>query len=76
MSGTDEEILSLFKIACSGVIELLLTIGTIDQSGEDSALTRCRSAMPLLPDLLHLVKDFLCDDGGVHTIASFKNPNG
>lgn len=64
----DEEVLPLFKAACGGIIELLLAIGKEHQAGEDTALARCRSAMPLLPDFLHLVKDFLRGDGRVRTI--------
>ena len=68
MSRADKEVLPLFKVACGRVIELLLAIGTEHQAEEDTALARCRSAMPLLPDFLHLVKDFLRGDGRVRTI--------
>jgi len=70
MGRADEEVLPLFKIACGGVIELLLAVGAIDQTGENTALSRCRSAMPLLSDFLHLVKDFLRDDGRVCTVEN------
>ena len=54
MGGADEEVLPLFKIAGGGVVELLLTVVAEYQAGEHIALPRRCSAMPLLPDLLHL----------------------
>ena len=58
MGGADEEVLSLFKITGGGVVELLLAVVAEHQAGEHIALSRRRSAVPLLPDLLHLIKDF------------------
>ena len=70
MGGADEEVLPLFKIPCGGVVELLFAVGAIDQTGEDTALARRCSAVSLLTDFLHLIKDFLCDDGWVRTIEN------
>lgn len=70
VGGADKEVLPLFKGAGGGVVQLLPAIGTIDQAREDTALACCRSAMPLLTDLLHLVIDLLGDDGGVCTIEN------
>ena len=58
MGGADEEVLPLFKIAGGGVVELLLAVVAEHQTGEHIALSRCRSAVPLLPNLLHLIEDF------------------
>ena len=62
MGGADEEVLPLFKIAGGGVVELLLAVVAEHQTGEHIALSRRCSAVPLLPDLLHLIKDFQRDD--------------
>ena len=70
MGGADEEVLPLFKIAGGGVVELLLAVIAEHQTGEHIALARCRSAMPLLPDLLHLIKDFQRDDCRVGVIEN------
>ena len=70
MGGADEEVLPLFKIAGGGVVELLLAVVAEHQTGEHIALARCRSAMPLLPDLLHLIKDFQRNDCRVGVIEN------
>ena len=70
MGGADEEVLPLFKIAGGGVVELLLAVVAEHQTGEHIALARCRSAVPLLPDLLHLIKDFQRDDCRVGVIEN------
>ena len=70
MGGADEEVLPLFKIAGGGVVELLLAVVAEHQTGEHIALSRCRSAVPLLPDLLHLIKDFQRDDRRVGVIEN------
>ena len=57
VGGTDEEVLSLFKLAGGGVIELLLAVVAEHQAGEHIALAGRCPAMPLLPYLLHLIKD-------------------
>ena len=57
MSRADEEVLSLFKIAGGGVVELLLAVIAEHQAGKHIALSRRCSAVPLLPYLLHLIKD-------------------
>ena len=70
MGGADEEVLPLFKIAGGGVVELLLAVVAEHQAGEHIALARCCPAMPLLPDLLHLIKDFQRDDCRVGVIEN------
>ncbi len=57
VGGADEEVLLLFKVAGGGVVELLLAVVAEYQAGEHIAFAGCCSAMPLLPDLLHLIKD-------------------
>jgi len=70
MGGADEEVLPLFKIAGGGVVELLLAVIAEHQTGEHIALSRRRSAVPLLPDLLYLIKDFQRDDRRVGVIEN------
>lgn len=52
VGGADKEVLSLFKAAGGRVVQLLPTISTICQAGENTALACCRSAIPLLTVLL------------------------
>ena len=70
MGRADEEVLPLFKIAGGGVVELLLTVVAEHQTGEHIALSRRCSAVPLLPYLLHLIKDFQRDDRRVGVIEN------
>ena len=70
MGGADEEVLPLFKIAGGGVVELLLTVVAEYQAGEHIALPRRCSAVPLLPNLLYLIKDFQRDDCRVGVIEN------
>ena len=70
MGGADEEVLPLFKIAGGGVVELLLTVVAEYQAGEHIALAGHCPAMPLLPNLLHLIKDFQRDDRRVGVIEN------
>lgn len=70
MGGADEEVLPLFKIAGGGVVELLLAVIAEHQAGKHIALSRRCSAVPLLPDLLHLIKDFQRDDRRVGVIEN------
>ena len=62
MGRADEEVLPLFKIAGGRVVELLLAVVAEHQAGEHIALSRRCSAVPLLPNLLHLIKDFQRDN--------------
>ena len=73
MGGADEEVLPLFKIAGGGVVELLLAVVAEHQTGEHIALACCRSEVPLLPDLLHLIKDFQSDDCRVGVIDNLED---
>src|SRR5699024_1379707 len=69
-SGTDEKVLSLFKVFGGGIVELLLAIGTEYQSRKRTALACCRSPVSLLTNLLHLVKDFLLDNGRMGVVEN------
>lgn len=55
MGGTNKEVLPLFKVACGRVVQLLFAVIAEHETGEHIALARCRSAMALLPDFLHLM---------------------
>ena len=52
MSGTDEEVLPLFKIAGGGVVELLLAVIAEHQTGEHIALARCRRPFRVQTNIL------------------------
>ena len=72
MGRADEEVLPLFKIAGGRVVELLLAVVAEHQAGEHIALSRRCSAVPLLPNLLYLIKDFQRDDcrmGAIENLA-------
>lgn len=74
MGRTDKEVLPLFKIACGGLVQLLLAIITKYQAGEHIALACCRSAVSLLSDFLHLVEHLLGDNrrvGAVENLSVF-----
>ena len=68
MHRTLEEVLPLFKIVGRAVIHLFPAVTAIDQTGEQTCLTRLASAVSLLSDLLYLVKHFHCDDRLVCTV--------
>ncbi len=70
VGGADEEVLPLFKIAGGRVVELLLAVVAEHQAGEYTALAGRCPAMPLLPYLLHLIKDFQRDDCRVGVIEN------
>lgn len=70
MGGTDKEVLPLFKVACGRVVQLLFAVIAEHETGEHIALARCRSAMALLPDFLHLIKHFQRND---RRMGVFKN---
>ena len=55
-------ILPLLKVVGGAVPHFRSAVGTVNHAGEQTALACFRSAVTLLPDLLHLVKDFLLDD--------------
>ena len=60
--GAYKVILPLLKVIVGAVPHFRSAVGTVNHAGEQAALARFRSAVTLLPDLLHLVKDFLFDD--------------
>ena len=70
MGRADEEVLTLFKIAGGGVVELLFALVAEYQAGEHIVLFRHCSAVPLLPDLLYFIKDFQRDDRRVGVIEN------
>lgn len=70
VSGTDKKVLSLFKVFGGGIVELLLAISTEHQSQKRTALACCRSPVSLLTNLLHLVKDFLLDNGRMGVVEN------
>ena len=55
-------ILPLLKVVGGAVPHFRSAVGTVDHAREQTTFARFRSAVTLLPDLLHLVKDFLLDD--------------
>ena len=55
-------ILPLLKVIGGAVPHFCSAVGTVNHAGEQTTFARFRSAVTLLPDLLHLVKDFLLDD--------------
>lgn len=70
MSGTDEKVLPFFKVFGGGIVELLLAIGAEHQSRKRAALTSFRSSVPLLTNVLHLVKDFLRNNGRMGVVEN------
>ena len=60
--GAYKVILPLLKVIGGTVPHFRSAVGTVNHAGEQTALARFRSAVTLLPDLLHFVKDFLLDD--------------
>ena len=60
--GAYKVILPLLKVIGSAVPHFRSAVGTVNHAGEQAALARFRSAVTLLTDLLHLVKDFLLND--------------
>ena len=59
MGGTFKEILSLLKIVCCAVIQLLTTIGTIHHAGEQDCFTCLGSALAILTQHLSLLEYIL-----------------
>ena len=55
-------ILPLLKVIGGTVPHFRSAVSTVNHAGEQAALARFRSAVSLLANLLHLVKDFLLDD--------------
>ena len=60
--GAYKVILPLLKVIGGTVPHFRSAVGTVNHAGEQAALARFRSAVTLLTDLLHLVKDFLLND--------------
>ena len=60
--GTLEEILSLLEIAGCAVVQLVATISTIDQTGEQACFSGLASAVTILSQHLNLFKDIFRDD--------------
>ena len=55
-------VLPFLKVVGGAVAHFCPAVSTVNHAGEQTALACFRSAVTLLPDLLHLVKDFLLDD--------------
>lgn len=70
MGGTDEKVLPLFKVVGGGIVELLLAVGTEHQTRKRTVLACCRSPVSLLANLLHLIKDFLLNDGRMGVVEN------
>lgn len=60
--GAHKMILPLLKVIGGAVPHFRSAVCTVNHAGEQAALASFRSAVALLPNLLHLVKDFLLDD--------------
>lgn len=60
--GAYKVILPLLKVIGGAVPHFCSAVGTVNHAGKQTALARFRPAVALLPDLLHLVKDFLLDN--------------
>ena len=63
-------ILPLFKVVGGAVAHFCSTISAVDHTGKQTALARLCPAMPLLANLLHLVKDFLLNDRRVGIVEN------
>ena len=66
--GAYEMVLPLLKVVGGTIPHFRSAVGAIDHAGKQAALARFRSAVTLLTDLLHLVKDFLCHKRLVHML--------
>lgn len=74
--GAYKVILPLLKVIVGAVPHFRSAVGTVNHAGKQTALARFRSAVTLLPDLLHLVKDFLLDDRWVGVVKNRLFVNG
>ena len=63
-------ILPLLKVIGGTVPHFRSAVGTVNHAGKQTALARFRPAVTLLPDLLHLVKNFLLDDRRVGVVEN------
>ena len=69
-------ILPLFKVVGGAVAHFCSTISAIDHAGKQAAFACLCPAMPLLANLLHLVKDLLLDDRRVGIVENCLLFNG
>ena len=69
-------ILPLFKVVGGAVAHFCSTISAIDHAGKQAAFACLCPAMPLLANLLHLVKDLLLDDCRVGVVENRLFLNG
>ena len=60
--GAYKVILPLLEVIGGAIPHFRSAVGTVNHAGEQAAFARFRSAVTLLTDLLHLLKDFLLDD--------------
>lgn len=63
-------ILPLLKVVGGAVPHFRSAVGTVDHAREQTTFARFRSAVTLLPDLLHLVKDLLLNDRRVSIVEN------
>ena len=68
--GAYKMILPLFKVVGGAVAHFCSTISAIDHAGKQAAFACLCPAMPLLANLLHLVKDLLLDDRWVGVVEN------
>jgi len=68
--GAYKMILPLFKVVGGAVAHFCSTISAIDHAGKHAAFVCLCPAMPLLANLLHLVKDLLLDDRRVGVVEN------
>ena len=66
--GAYEMILPLLIVTGGGVPHLRPAVGAVDQAGKQAVFACPRPAVPLLPNLLHLVEHFLLNDGRVGAV--------
>ena len=69
-------VLPLLKVVGGAIPHFRSAVGAIDHAGKQVALAHFRSAVTLLTDLLHLVKDFLLDDCRVGVVENRLFLNG
>ena len=60
--GAYKVILPFLKVIGGAIPHFRSAVVTVNHAGEQTAFACFRPAVTLLPDLLHLVKDFLLDD--------------
>ena len=70
VAAADKVVLPLLEVVRGTVPHLCPAVGTVDHPGKQAALARFRPAVPLLPNLLHLVEHFLFDNRRVGIVEN------